>query len=91
MHLFIILQASLDRIAPEGTFYTHSDEGPDDMPAHVKSSLMGAGLCVPVAKGKLALGTCEWRHSDESIVDVFLRVYTAQQVYTIPLCFKLCG
>lgn len=59
MRSLLPAQNSLDRIAPEGTYYTHSDEGPDDMPAHVKSSLMGASLCVPVSKGRLALGTCE--------------------------------
>ena len=47
----------LDRIAPEGPMYEHDDEGPDDMPAHLKSMLTGAGLSVPVEHGRLALGT----------------------------------
>jgi secondary thiamine-phosphate synthase enzyme len=37
--------------------WTHTLEGPDDMPAHVKASLMGASLTLPVARGRLALGT----------------------------------
>jgi hypothetical protein len=44
------LQDALDRIAPEGYNYRHDDEGPDDMPAHVKSSLMGPSLTIPVAQ-----------------------------------------
>ena len=51
------LLAWLDRIAPEGPFYAHDDEGPDDMPAHLKSVLTGAGLSIPVAEGRMALGT----------------------------------
>ena len=42
---------------PEGRQYRHLDEGMDDMPAHVKSSLMGASLTVPIQQGRLALGT----------------------------------
>ncbi len=37
--------------------WTHTDEGPDDMPAHVKSSITGVSLTVPVEEGRLALGT----------------------------------
>jgi len=37
--------------------WTHTLEGPDDMPAHVKASLMGSSLTLPVARGRLALGT----------------------------------
>ncbi|KAK1066106.1 hypothetical protein LTR33_011681 [Friedmanniomyces endolithicus] len=51
---------ALDRIAPEdpkGEVYRHSAEGLDDMPAHVKSSLVGASVSVPIRDGKLALGT----------------------------------
>ncbi len=51
------MQDSLDRIVPEGRQYRHLDEGMDDMPAHVKSSLMGASLTVPIQQGRLALGT----------------------------------
>ncbi len=54
-------QDSLDRIVPEGRQYRHLDEGMDDMPAHVKSSLMGASLTVPIQQGRLALGTWQVR------------------------------
>jgi secondary thiamine-phosphate synthase enzyme len=49
--------AWLDRIAPEGPNYDHDDEGPDDMPAHLKMALTGVSLAVPVVGGRLALGT----------------------------------
>jgi secondary thiamine-phosphate synthase enzyme len=51
------LAAALDAIAPEDFPYTHTAEGPDDMPAHVKASLMGSSVSIPVANGKLLLGT----------------------------------
>jgi secondary thiamine-phosphate synthase enzyme len=47
-----------DRAVPEDApFWTHTLEGPDDMPAHVKASLLGPSLTIPVAGGRLALGT----------------------------------
>jgi secondary thiamine-phosphate synthase enzyme len=47
-----------DRAVPDGApFWTHTTEGPDDMPAHVKSSLLGFSLTLPVRDGGLALGT----------------------------------
>ena len=51
------LAAALDRLAPEDAPWIHDVEGPDDMPAHVKAMLNGVSLHVPVAGGKLALGT----------------------------------
>lgn len=66
------METSLNRIAPENVNYLHSDEGPDDMPAHVKSSLFGVSLQVPISGGRLALGTwqgiwlCEHRNSGGS-------------------------
>jgi secondary thiamine-phosphate synthase enzyme len=42
---------------PEDFAWTHTLEGPDDMPAHIKASLMGASLSLPIAGGRLALGT----------------------------------
>ncbi|CAK3829848.1 secondary thiamine-phosphate synthase enzyme like [Lecanosticta acicola] len=51
---------ALDRIAPEdrkGTLYKHSCEGPDDMPAHIKSALVGASVTVPITDGRLNTGT----------------------------------
>ena len=53
---------------PEDFAWTHTLEGPDDMPAHIKASLMGPSLTLPVARGRLALGTwqgiylCEHRN-----------------------------
>ncbi|MBO9724355.1 MAG: YjbQ family protein [Novosphingobium sp.] len=47
----------LDRLAPEGPHYAHDDEGPDDMPAHLKAALTGVNLSIPVIGGHLALGT----------------------------------
>jgi secondary thiamine-phosphate synthase enzyme len=58
----------LDAVAPESFPYRHTCEGPDDMPAHVKSSLMGTSLTVPVGGGQLKLGTwqgiCLCEHRD---------------------------
>jgi len=51
------LMTALDRLAPENAGWTHDTEGPDDMPAHVKSMLTSVSLHIPVLKGKLALGT----------------------------------
>jgi secondary thiamine-phosphate synthase enzyme len=51
------LLAALDRLAPRGEPYVHDLEGPDDMPAHIRSVLTGATLAVPVVGGSLALGT----------------------------------
>lgn len=51
------MESALNRLAPEGAPYTHTCEGPDDMPAHVKASLMGAGVTIPVADGAPRLGT----------------------------------
>ena len=47
-----------DAAVPEDApYWTHTDEGPDDMPAHIKASLMGPSLTLPVREGRLALGT----------------------------------
>ena len=47
-----------DRAVPEDApYWTHTLEGPDDMPAHVKAALTGSALTIPVANGRLALGT----------------------------------
>ena len=50
------LMAALDRLAPEDAPWIHDVEGPDDMPAHVKTMLSGVSLHVPVTGSKLALG-----------------------------------
>lgn len=51
------LTTALDRLAPENAPWTHDAEGPDDMPAHVKTMLTATSLQVPVLAGRLALGT----------------------------------
>lgn len=63
----------LNQAVPENApYYEHTLEGPDDMPAHVKSSLLGASLMLPVRDGRLALGSwqgiwlCEFRHQGGS-------------------------
>lgn len=47
----------LERLAPEGDHYVHDDEGPDDMPAHLRATLTGVTLSIPVIGGEPALGT----------------------------------
>ena len=50
--------AWFDRAVPDGApFFEHTLEGPDDMPAHIKASLLGSSLSLPVRDGRLALGT----------------------------------
>jgi secondary thiamine-phosphate synthase enzyme len=51
------LEAAINAIAPESFPYTHTIEGPDDMPAHVKASLLGSSVTVPIGNGRLLLGT----------------------------------
>ena len=51
------LTTALDRLAPEDAGWRHDTEGPDDMPAHVKTMLTTTSLHIPVLKGELALGT----------------------------------
>ena len=51
------LMRALDRFAPEGAGWRHDTEGPDDMPAHVKTMLTATSLHIPVLNGELALGT----------------------------------
>jgi secondary thiamine-phosphate synthase enzyme len=46
-----------DAVPEDAPFWTHTLEGPDDMPAHVKASLLGPALSLPVRDGRLALGT----------------------------------
>lgn len=51
------LMTALDRLAPQDSGWRHDTEGPDDMPAHVRTMLTATSLHVPVLKGELALGT----------------------------------
>lgn len=47
-----------NRLIPEGSSsYEHNDEGPDDLPAHIKASLLGSSISLPIANGRLQLGT----------------------------------
>jgi secondary thiamine-phosphate synthase enzyme len=62
------LHMALDRLAPESWPWRHTCEGPDDMPAHVKATLSGSSISIPIAKGQLLTGTwqgiylCEHRN-----------------------------
>ena len=61
------LERWLNRLVPEGDpFYKHDTEGPDDMPAHIKSALTQTSLGIPIVEGRLALGTWQgiylWEH-----------------------------
>jgi secondary thiamine-phosphate synthase enzyme len=51
------LEAYFERIAPEDSRYEHDDEGPDDMPAHLRSALTQTQLSIPLQNGRLMLGT----------------------------------
>ncbi|RYY55572.1 MAG: YjbQ family protein [Chitinophagaceae bacterium] len=58
-----------NKVAPENDQdYVHTDEGPDDMPAHLKAALLGSSVTIPISNGRLALGTwqgiylCEHRN-----------------------------
>ena len=51
------LMTAFDRLAPRDAAYIHSVEGPDDMPAHIRTVLSGVSLSIPVMEGQMALGT----------------------------------
>jgi secondary thiamine-phosphate synthase enzyme len=62
-------ESHFNKMVPENApYYRHNDEGPDDMPAHLKASLLGSSVTVPITDGKLNLGTwqgiylCEHRN-----------------------------
>ncbi len=64
------LEAFLDRLAPRNEpWYTHTPEGSDDMPSHIKAALTPVSLTLPVAGGRPALGTWQgvylWEHRDD--------------------------
>lgn len=61
------LEKWLNRLVPENDpHFTHNDEGPDDMPSHIKSALTATSLSIPIMNGRLALGTWQgiyvWEH-----------------------------
>jgi secondary thiamine-phosphate synthase enzyme len=51
------METAANQLCPESSPFIHTCEGPDDMPAHVKSSLFGAQVMIPIRAGRLALGT----------------------------------
>lgn len=69
-------ETAMNHAVPESLPYVHTIEGPDDMPAHVKASMMGASVMIPIGDGRLQLGTwqgiylCEHRNraSGRSVV-----------------------
>ncbi|KAK4521334.1 hypothetical protein PS15m_001346 [Mucor circinelloides] len=66
------MEMGLNKIVPETFPYIHTAEGPDDMPGHLKSGIVGVSLNIPITNGKLNLGTwqgiylCEHRNSGGS-------------------------
>lgn len=60
------LETFLARLVPEGNHYRHSTEGPDDMPAHIRTVLTHTSETIPIVQGRLALGTWQglylWEH-----------------------------
>tara|TARA_B100000686_G_C16414114_1_gene773720 strand:+ start:126 stop:548 length:423 start_codon:yes stop_codon:yes gene_type:complete len=66
----IDFESHMNKIVPENApYYEHTIEGPDDMPAHLKSSILGSSITIPISNGKLNLGTwqgiylCEHRNN----------------------------
>ena len=61
------LSNTFDKVVPEGNYYIHVDEGPDDAPSHIKCAIVGPSITIPITNGKLNLGTwqgiilCEFR------------------------------
>ena len=64
------LQSWMSELAPERRAWQHDDEGPDDMPAHAKSSITKTSETIPVGKGQLLLGTWQgiyvWEHRNRA-------------------------
>ena len=65
------LEEWLDRLVPENDpLFTHTAEGPDDMPSHIKTALTATSLSIPIREGRLALGTwqglCLWEHRSQT-------------------------
>jgi secondary thiamine-phosphate synthase enzyme len=62
------LEAYLRDLVPRARAYSHDDEGPDDMPAHIRTALTCVSLSLPIAAGRLQLGTWQevylWEHRD---------------------------
>lgn len=64
--VLVDLETFLTKLVPEGNHYVHSTEGPDDMPAHIRTVLTHTSENIPVMDGRLALGTWQglyiWEH-----------------------------
>ncbi|MEA5449189.1 secondary thiamine-phosphate synthase enzyme YjbQ [Leptolyngbya sp. CCNP1308] len=64
--VLVDLENFLSKLVPEGNHYIHSTEGPDDMPAHIRTVLTHTSETIPVMQGRLALGTWQgiylWEH-----------------------------
>lgn len=60
------LERWIEKLAPEGSGYEHDDEGPDDMPAHLRCAVTRTGEVIPITGGRLALGRWQavylWEH-----------------------------
>jgi secondary thiamine-phosphate synthase enzyme len=73
-------EMSFNHLVPENLHYLHTAEGSDDMPAHIKSTIVGHSLTIPISEGKLELGTwqgvylCEFRkacHTRSIIASIY--------------------
>jgi secondary thiamine-phosphate synthase enzyme len=72
------LERWLHRAVPENApYFEHTAEGPDDMPAHVKSSVMGCSVMIPIREGRLALGTWQGVYLGEHRADASRRTLVA--------------
>ena len=65
-NVLLDLEKFISKLVPEGNYYIHSAEGPDDMPAHIRSVLTHTSEQIPIINGKLVLGTWQgiyvWEH-----------------------------
>lgn len=65
-NVLVDMETFLSKLVPEGNHYRHSDEGPDDMPAHLRTALTHTSEQIPIMNGRLALGTWQgiylWEH-----------------------------
>ena len=63
------LETWIDKVAPESPDYRHQEEGPDDMPAHIKGAITNSHVSVPIINGNLALGVWQgiflWEHRNQ--------------------------
>lgn len=73
------LQRWIEKLAPESDVYEHDDEGPDDMPGHLRSAVTRTSETIPISDGRLALGTWQaiylWEHRS--------RAHTRRLVVTV--------